>query len=121
MTNVAETLDKAADLLEKGWFQGSYCSDPTDPNPSCVCVVGAVLLASGYGLCTAEHIEKIPAILALTKHLGFTRALGAKQSLDPGETSIVAWNDDPARTKQEVVDAVRNAAASLREEQAADA
>jgi hypothetical protein len=90
---VADVLDDAADLLEReGWIQGAlhgavgHCAD------------GALEIAS----CRYNASANTDMWLAATDALG--ECIGFEHSTIPG------WNDNPARTKQQVLDTFRAAA-----------
>jgi hypothetical protein len=88
---VADVLDDAADLLEReGWTQLDFS------HGSKRCAVGAcldVLTPQTEEFCS-------PAIRALYPLIG--------------TDDVVGWNDDPARTKQQVLDTFRAAAKAER-------
>lgn len=95
-----ETLKKAADLIdEAGWIQGGIISaaDGFD-------AYGAILSASTrIGIYDTEERVEIQ------------QSAMAKVSVDLPSSddlciALVSWNDDPARTKQEVVETLRIAA-----------
>lgn len=109
MTEVADVLNRAADLLEKpgAWTQGAFAraDDGTDlddfsrddqPVPACFCLYGAI------GHVIGQHPEQYcDADQYLMKAIGV------------GSIRAVAdWNDATARTQAEVVDALRRAAAA---------
>jgi hypothetical protein len=88
---VADVLDDAADRLEReGWIQGDLVTGDG------FCALGALLQAN-----TAK--DRLDARDALG------RVLGIAPALTPG-TWLTGWNDDPSRTKQQVLDAFRAAA-----------
>lgn len=102
--NVADILDKAADLIEPegAWTQGAFArtadgescsSGSSDPRAVCWCVGGAINRASGQERPTDAH--------------------NVFQRLIPcGEFE---WNDAPERTQAEVVAKLREAARLARE------
>jgi hypothetical protein len=93
---IADVLDDAADYIEKhGWVQGAAFDDYLHRTPA-ACAYGALsqVAADGQG-----------------------RVLYAAQrdlEVFVGTRWIGEWNDDPARTKQEVLDAFRAAAKQQR-------
>lgn len=105
----AKILDLAADLIERnGWWQ-QYYYDPGShlPKRDCaVCARGAINLAANDR--TPDRLSDVgeDALRALERHLGIS-----------GEypNSVADWNDKPARTAEEVVAALRGAAAAERE------
>lgn len=101
MSEVADILNRAADLLEKpgAWHQGSWFDTSStraiaDGDYSCMCAEGALVLAIERG---PYAIEDHPAFDVLTEFVG---------------GSIVNWNDEPGRTQAEVVATFREAAKS---------
>ncbi|KQM88625.1 hypothetical protein ASE67_02475 [Sphingomonas sp. Leaf23] len=106
---VSQVLSEAADLLEKpgAWTQKAFARNgrgqSTGPlaasdTPVCWCVMGATCVAG------EEGDEGQAADDFLREFLGVP--------------DLGAWNDDPARTQPEVVDALRRAAALAKEQQA---
>ena len=96
-----ETLKKAADLIdEAGWIQGGIIS-ATDGFDA----YGAILSASTrIGIYdTEERVEIQQLAMARVSFFYLT-------PVDDLCMALVAWNDDPARTKQEVVETLRTAA-----------
>jgi hypothetical protein len=90
---VADVLDDAADLLERdGWIQGH------ETGPGGVCAMTAIAAAS------VDHIMVGRSIAAATEDA----LMGAVPGWE--NASVPAWNDDPGRTKQQVLDAFRAAA-----------
>ena len=124
---VADVLRRAALVVEvNGWYQGGYCdtgigSRENRPAEQCpVCVLGAVSVV------VFEDPDRIEVVLVDAEECGF-------DSLDGDETAawwavtVVAdvvtpddlaslisrvggWNDDPARTKEQVTAVLRAAA-----------
>ncbi len=101
-TEVARILNDAADLVAKGWTQGNYAIDKNernvainDPPAASFCIHGALMRT------TAEYEALNDAKMALRNHLG--------------TDWLIAWNDDPSRTQQQVVDALRGAAVKCQE------
>jgi hypothetical protein len=96
---MADTLDNAADYIENhGWVQGVLYGPG-----SRVCAMGA--LRRTLGTPDPERLPEEP-LVALLDGAGI-----APDECDEELTAVVAgWNDDPARTKQEVLDAFRRAA-----------
>ena len=111
MKSPAEVLDAAADRIERdGWHQGDFFPDTPsyfgiddiarilNATPKPCCVSGALIAeAGGSDLSTAETL--------LMQYLGL-RWVG----------ELPDWNDNPSRTKEEVVGALRAAAAKERGE-----
>lgn len=98
---VATVLRDAAELVNRGWTQGDYARDaaghevdPRDPEAVCWCAQGAIWKAG----CTAEF----QAISVLCTHINDT----------PGwyVDTVIAWNDHPDRTAEEVATTMRECA-----------
>lgn len=100
---IKKTLLCAVDLLEqKGWTQGAFAQDvegcivsPMDPRAVCFCTLGAI------SKCGDDNYRA--AAVTVSKWLRQNYA---------GVNGIVDWNDARGRTKEEVVAALRAAAAS---------
>jgi hypothetical protein len=104
--DIANILECAAELIEtKGWTQGSYARDANgeavdllDKNAECFCIIGALSHVSwGYDFnirCKAYQFA--------------TNILHDK--------SLLPWNDDPARTKEEVITFLKSASELARKE-----
>ena len=109
MRSPAEVLEAAADRIERdGWYRGDFFADPPPyfnvddiariliATPKPCCVSGALIAEVGhYDTDTAERL--------LMQHLGL-------RWID----ELPRWNDAPGRTKEEVVAALRAAAAKER-------
>ncbi len=94
--DVAETLDKARALIEKGWIQQSYSFNGR------YCTLGAIEAAANV-----DCWREVPEVLApLEAVIG--RPAGV------GKGHIAGWNDNPKRTQAEVVQAFKEAAALAR-------
>jgi hypothetical protein len=94
--NVAETLDAAADYIEKhGWMPNGARMFP--------CGAGGPLCAANAIVDVTQEAEITPALDALG------RALGGS-----GCDAIFRWNDAPGRTKEEVVALLRAVACTER-------
>ena len=96
-----ETLKKAADLIdEAGWIQGGIISATEGFD-----AYGAILSASTrIGIYDTEERVEIQQ-LAMAR-VSFSYFI----PVDNLCMALVSWNDDPARTKQEVVETLRIAA-----------
>lgn len=104
MTAQQDVLRKAAELIEKfGWTQGTLaraemgnpCGE-LSPFATCFCAIGAVRRATHLVAGSSREV--------------FHRAIGL--FCDAVETNNVPrWNDTAGRTKEEVIDALRRAAA----------
>lgn len=110
--NVADILDKAADLIEPegAWTQGAsarnasgfdidgldrFYSGDVDDTPVCWCTAGAIYEA------TSRWFFDDPAYGFFSKYIG---------------DAVPSWNDAPERTQAEVVSKLREAAALAREQ-----
>ena len=101
--NAAEVLSKARDVLaERGWHQGDFATAPD----GAVCAVGACSVAA-YGMPTmiAETFGDPDGetLLRLIRDV-----ICDSQYADPMST-IAQWNDDPSRTYEDVVLALKQA------------
>jgi hypothetical protein len=101
---MANLLDSAADKIERdGWHQGDFYPGANgnfleDPGSRPVCVRGALLSAQG---------ASTEGDWAWAVHW---KACAAVEDAISNPLPLVTWNDAPARTKQEVLDALRLAA-----------
>jgi hypothetical protein len=99
--DVRALLLKAADLIEtKGWCQHTYAQNNhnnsvmlDDESATRWCVLGALMRCDRLYSTRVDHARD-----ALAEYLSNT------------EMSIAAWNDNPLRTKAEVVAALLGAA-----------
>jgi len=100
-----ETLIKAAELIEEhGWDRHTYY----DPDTDCYCVDGAIMAVTGHepmidgyrlSKTTQDLYDRDAAEQLLMEHLGISTI-----------PALFRWNDDPDRTKEEVVSALKAAA-----------
>jgi hypothetical protein len=99
--NVADILEKAADLIEPegAWTQGAYSSDDLDC--TCRCLVGAIA--------SALDTDEFGAEKWIVRNRIATRFFGRER-----EGWLISWNDSPERTQAEVVAKLREAAAEAR-------
>jgi hypothetical protein len=107
--NVAEILNKAADLIEKpgAWIQDAFSRDEHGfaeqgngrwaAHPVCFCALGAI--AQAAGMPDPEWAWATDAAKALESFVTEHRFC-----------SVTDWNDAPERTQAEVVAALREAA-----------
>jgi hypothetical protein len=95
---VADILTAAADLIAKpgAWTQGTFARTENGKNTGwkeddaeCFCVAGAILRVGGAG-----HLNR-----AWNVFDDWTRSKGFRH--------LAGWNDDPKRTQEEVVAALR--------------
>jgi hypothetical protein len=111
-------LTGAATLIEElGWTQGDWTENGwNDTRPCPICVLAALNLAAGRDPSATITGIVFAAACALATHLGLAHLLTGD---DVHEALIEVlgsgWNDDHARTQDEVVQALRAAAASQRE------
>lgn len=97
--DVAKVLETAAEVInERGWCQGIYRKDSGE-----VCAIGALVTAD----CRLELGGQ-----AYPRAVGAVS--GAAHRLDPEVMSVVEWNDRPGRTKDEVVQLLRDTAEEFR-------
>lgn len=110
-TTMANVLEKAADLLESGemgWcqhFPYKYreVNGVLDVSkPAAACSAGLLALASGP---LGNHAEKEAALTAADD-----------ASVKRHNMGLVRWNDNPHRTKEEVIDFFKQVAKDLRNE-----
>ena len=99
----SEVYNKAADVVEKGWTQGTFARDKwgdecyfRDPLAVSWCLSGALSLAfnSPFGLNSYKTVRNYLRI----------------------GTSLSIWNDDPYRTQKDVVKFLREEAKRADEE-----
>lgn len=112
----SEILSKAADLIEpKGkWTQGWFAKNADggslkvfSQSATCFCAVGAMRRVAGS---RGELATAFATFISASKIPEPERNAGA---------NIVQWNDDPARTQSEVVEAFRKAASLAAEKERA--
>lgn len=96
---IAQKLEEAMALIEKGWCQYTYSRD------GCVCAMGAIATAIGGQ----------PHMLTVR---GFDEAYGFV-SKAIGNQLVGMWNDTKGRAQAEVIEAFRKAAELARQEQVA--
>lgn len=111
-------LDFAADVIERrGWAGKKEAEEHDDPNSydpwglegGPVCIEGAIIAVLGRGeFQTTYSVTKCDAYKAVHQYL----------DLFPG-SRLFNWNDRPERTQEEVVAALRGAAAVERAREAA--
>lgn len=115
-----DVVRKAIDVInERGWYQGYFVDDSVDNGP--VCALGAIHL--GVGL-TVEGIDPdwdwetggdLPSdavrrdLDSLVEELDALGLVKTNKPFFEGDrpvrlVHIPSWNDDPARTKDEVVE-----------------
>lgn len=110
---VSEILDKAADVIEhNGWHRGAFIEarPGVPPEQSPCCVFGAVAIADGRD---PEFAFANAAIDALAEHLGLAAQVETRK-VPEEDHPVAVWNDSQ-RSADEVVRALRDAAAAERE------
>lgn len=101
MSDIAASLDKAADLMaEKPWYR---CGKPGP---------GAVGHAS---ICVAVAIEQAAGPDATEVADAFRRHIGLKPTHIRDYWDLFEWNDQVAKSKKAVIKALRGAAEAERE------
>jgi hypothetical protein len=104
----AQVLEKAADLLESGvleWIQGEMHHADSAGQIVSVCAWGALRYVDG--ICV-DHLEE-GQVLFLSK--AYSLAYTALDQSLP--ISLPTWNDTEGRTKEEVIEAMKNMAKDL--------
>lgn len=108
----ADILDEAANVIERnGFYQGSFCNDGPKANTKVAadwacCTYGAINIAAN-----GTHPRRISdggeaAYKVLVKHLGISDNVG---------DTVADWSDDPDRTAEQVIAALRGAGQAERE------
>ncbi len=105
-SDYADVLERAARRVGQGWCQGVYRDDKGG-----VCLDGAVALECGRTIRNYSYLEPDGWRIVDGKNILTVEAARQKRALryllmDRHDV----WNDDPARTQQEVVEALRSAA-----------
>lgn len=101
--SVAATLEKAAQIVEEGWTQGQYRQG------DCYCPLGAIAKACGYEVVEGVAVEQKPFLS--DAHFRKVVALFGATIKSVG---VWTWNDRSDRTQDQVVLAMRGAAAAIR-------
>lgn len=103
---VANNLRKAANIIEqRGLFKGDFI----DPDSRAVCILGAINVAK-YGVASPRALDQ----LGIERQSVYATA-EARVMKDFLNGSPDSWNDMPERTKEEVINALRDCAAQLTE------
>lgn len=103
----SELLDRAADLIqERGWTQGPLGWGYYDKSGP-LCLEGGILAAYGLDRQDSETIAQCPAYKAVKEYLG-DRLYGLTDFVS---WELWVWNDSAIRTKDEVIEVLRAAAA----------
>ena len=111
-----ELFEAAADLIEeRGWWQiGRFVSGDEKPGARIggTCASNAIQHVVFQSDSQRPWAEAREHRRALWEHLG--RPVGPGEYGNPLVDAIAAWNDDPERTCQEVLDALRGCAKECR-------
>ncbi len=112
-----DVLRRAADLVDKGWTQGTAArlADGTrtlfdDPDAASFCIIGAVnaVVAKGEGFSDGYFLYSLAVLRDFLKNRG---EIDLAEEEDLGAWSdLGGWNDNPFRKKREVVDLLLEAA-----------
>jgi hypothetical protein len=96
---------KPSEYVEMGWTQSASARDaggkivPSNhKNAVSWCPIGAFIASYGYGIRFSCHYRKLAVYLEEELHIS--------QSGQPN-VLISVWNDSPARTKSEVISALK--------------
>lgn len=97
----SEILNKAADLIEqRGWGKG-----PGTWSGDRLCLEGGLMAAMGVSANHTPDFHFCPAHRAVSDYLGRDLHEDAERHL-----GVWSWNDEPARTANEVIEVLRAAA-----------
>jgi len=116
MSDIADTLEKAADVLETiGWVQGSSTAYGYGPDGNIdhivgYCASGALHRVSGLEYESAMSAMACEIVGCHGDHCHLLWPIGFRSA------TVVEWNDEPGRTKYEVIDMMRRTAKNLRNE-----
>lgn len=116
---VANSLEEAAQIIERdGWVRGKYGCPEVG-----WCAVGAIERVNSYGLSQTRHSRSQAATdaeLLLAAHLlaeDPAAELSEMESLvSAGLHLVFRWNDTEGRTVEDVTNALRKTALTLREQ-----
>ncbi|MGI5162777.1 DUF6197 family protein [Spirillospora sp. CA-253888] len=119
----SQILDAAADLVVRdGWAREDWFIPfgDTPPGECRKCAAGAINTASGLAPDDEEHDDA--SRLAALRTLALRVDAGVREADDRGWAGFTAyvnavaeWNDEPGRTAEQVVAALRSCARELRE------
>ena len=100
-SEIADKLDEARALIEKGWLQHIFHSD--EDGSDCYCTTGAVaqVTAGTY------YADAIHGCYPFDASIGL---LSKAAGTDPSWIALSDWNDAKERTQAEVIEAFRKAA-----------
>lgn len=107
---VADVLRKAIDVLEeRGWHQGDYTVD-WDKDDGPVCAAGAIGVACGVpSFDAACSLAASFPLEAFAKFLGPDPMVQTREEYRAIDT-VAGFNDDPSRSYEDVVLALKHAA-----------
>lgn len=113
MSEIADVLNKAADLIEKrGLYKGSFASYGKDCS---FCTVGALMVAAGYEPQLTDNNINLFSAEALDSRVNGSvveKAINAlAQVVD--YRHVPAWNDRDETTQDDVVRTLREVAANV--------
>lgn len=100
----ADILEAAAEILEtEGWVKGNFYRDPAlwGRSNSGYCAVGSIRQAVGVLYSNDVKLDEQAegAVMALRNHI---------------QDDVPVWNDQPNRTKFEVIDTLKTVAKDIR-------
>lgn len=98
----SEFVEAVIDRIEtKGWHQGSFFSerDPGVPNDLPACLVGSMSDVSARNNFVVDAWNSV--VLSIYSRIG-------------NQKSFPRWNDEPGRTKEEVIDMLTEVAKDFR-------
>jgi NADPH-dependent glutamate synthase beta subunit-like oxidoreductase len=118
MNQVAELLEKAADALESGRIQwGKYTGFTNSKPPGTMCAVETIeMVAIQMGLEEAHHQREWRTARSTTSFKACT-AVSLHVTKGQSKDHLTAWNDTEARTLDEVVQAFKETAKDLRNQE----
>ena len=103
--NPADQLRAAAQYLqENGWTQG-YLYDHGVPMPSPACAVGAMRAVTD-GAAEEQNLRDV-----LSSYLEAEGLMSRKRPTPTARRTLTGWNDDPHTTAEDVILAMKHAAA----------
>jgi hypothetical protein len=111
--NVPEILEKAAEVVAQGWYQGDY----TDGEGN-FCSLGAIYVAAGWmdreGNFDSQGRDVDDRTILNSAISTVDRQLGAEGY--PRHFTLSTWNDESWRSQEDVVLMFKKAAATARED-----
>ncbi len=114
----SEILDQAANtLLRDGWYQGEYYKDDgtSAANRSGPCCQEGAISRAAFGYAYVDYLNSVrDQSEALRKAQDDASRYMRNFVCQDGHRSSIDFNDAPGRTREEVVNALRGAAAYAR-------